>query len=96
MELSFGVIRCTFSNASTASSAARWALRTTSASSTRCSRCRSRGRGNPDPHPNPHPNPNPNQVKGEGALTQDDKQMLEGALTFAEKQAQTRPVGARC
>ena len=29
------------------------------------------------------------QVKGEGALTQDDKQMLEGALTFAEKQVHT-------
>ena len=54
------------------------------------------GFANPYPYPHPHPNPNPNQVKGEGALTQDDKQMLEGALTFAEKQAQTRPVGARC
>ena len=34
------------------------------------------------------------QVEGEGALTEDDKQMLAGALTFAEKQEQPRLIGA--
>lgn len=34
------------------------------------------------------------QVEGEGALTEDDKQMLAGALNFAEKQEQPRPIGA--
>ena len=34
------------------------------------------------------------QVEGEGALTEDDKQMLAGALTFAEKQEPPSPIGA--